>query len=137
VDEHTLFAIASNTKAFTSAALSILADEGKLKWTIASSTTCRGSACPTVRHARNAHPRPARASQWPDARRGRPAVLAHDDYTTEEVAHRLKDVPLGGSFRGQYAYDNILFGVAELVIEQASGTSYQSSCARASSSRSA
>ena len=31
VDEHTLFAIASNTKAFTSAALSILADEGKLK----------------------------------------------------------------------------------------------------------
>ena len=46
-------------------------------------------------------------------------------YTTEEVAHRLKDVPLGGSFRGQYAYDNILFGVAELVIEQASGTSYQ------------
>ena len=30
VDEHTVFAIASNTKAFTSAALSILADEGKI-----------------------------------------------------------------------------------------------------------
>jgi len=31
-DEHTLFAIASNTKAFTTAALGILVDEGKLTW---------------------------------------------------------------------------------------------------------
>src|ERR1700676_1946250 len=32
VDEHTLFGIASNTKAFTSAALAMLVDEGKLRW---------------------------------------------------------------------------------------------------------
>ena len=32
VDKNTLFAIASNTKAFGSAALSILVDEGKIKW---------------------------------------------------------------------------------------------------------
>src|SRR5437870_7102059 len=32
VDAHTLFQIASNTKAFTTAALAILADEGKLSW---------------------------------------------------------------------------------------------------------
>src|SRR5712692_10113980 len=32
VDEHTLFAIGSCTKAFTAAALGILVDEGKLKW---------------------------------------------------------------------------------------------------------
>lgn len=32
VDENTLFGIASNSKAFTTAALSILADEGKLNW---------------------------------------------------------------------------------------------------------
>lgn len=31
-DEKTLFAIASNTKAFTTAALAILVDEGKLRW---------------------------------------------------------------------------------------------------------
>ncbi len=31
-DENTLFAIASNSKAFTSAALGILVDEGKLTW---------------------------------------------------------------------------------------------------------
>jgi CubicO group peptidase (beta-lactamase class C family) len=32
VDENTLFGIGSNTKAFTSAALAILVDEGKISW---------------------------------------------------------------------------------------------------------
>ncbi len=32
VDEDTLFGIASNTKAFTAAALAMLVDEGKIKW---------------------------------------------------------------------------------------------------------
>src|ERR1051325_11037899 len=32
VDENTLFAIASNSKAFTAASIAILVDEGKLKW---------------------------------------------------------------------------------------------------------
>ncbi|MEK6782242.1 MAG: serine hydrolase domain-containing protein [Bacteroidota bacterium] len=32
VDENTLFAIASNSKSFTAAALAILVDEGKLTW---------------------------------------------------------------------------------------------------------
>ena len=32
VDENTLFGIASNTKAFTAAALAMLVDEGKISW---------------------------------------------------------------------------------------------------------
>jgi CubicO group peptidase (beta-lactamase class C family) len=32
VDEHTLFAVASNTKAFTSAALAMLVDDGLIRW---------------------------------------------------------------------------------------------------------
>ena len=32
VDEHTLFGIASNTKAFTTMAIGLLAEEGKLGW---------------------------------------------------------------------------------------------------------
>jgi hypothetical protein len=37
VDANTLFGIASNSKAFTSASLAILVDEGKIKWDIKSS----------------------------------------------------------------------------------------------------
>jgi CubicO group peptidase (beta-lactamase class C family) len=42
-------------------------------------------------------------------------------YTTKEVVQRLRYVPLTNSFRAEYAYDNILFAVAGLVIEQVSG----------------
>jgi CubicO group peptidase (beta-lactamase class C family) len=45
-------------------------------------------------------------------------------YSNREVAERLKDVPITGGFRAQYAYDNILFGVAQLVVEAASGMDY-------------
>jgi CubicO group peptidase (beta-lactamase class C family) len=45
-------------------------------------------------------------------------------YTTKEVVERLKHVPIKNGFRSGYAYDNILFAVATLVIEQASGQSY-------------
>ncbi|MDO5506679.1 MAG: serine hydrolase, partial [Pseudoxanthomonas suwonensis] len=46
-------------------------------------------------------------------------------YTTREVVERLADVPLTGGFRERYAYDNILYAVAQLVIEQASGQSFR------------
>jgi CubicO group peptidase (beta-lactamase class C family) len=42
-------------------------------------------------------------------------------YTTKEVVQRLRYVPVTNSFRAEYAYDNILFAVAGLVIEQVSG----------------
>ena len=46
-------------------------------------------------------------------------------YSNREVAERLRDVPLTGGFRERYAYDNILYGIAQLVVEQASGQSYE------------
>lgn len=47
VDAHTLFAIASNSKAFTAAALGILVDEGNCTGTIRCWTTCPTFACTT------------------------------------------------------------------------------------------
>ena len=55
VDAHTIFQTGSTGKAFTSAALAILVDRGKLKWTIRWSITCRGSAC-TIRGSRGKSP---------------------------------------------------------------------------------
>ena len=51
VDEHTLFAIGSTTKAFTTALLAMLVDEGKLTWDTKSPTSCRASRC-TIRTCR-------------------------------------------------------------------------------------
>ncbi|NUS37521.1 MAG: serine hydrolase [Lysobacter sp.] len=126
IDAHTLFAIASNTKAFTAASLSILADEGKL--------AMDDRVIDHLPWFRMADPYVTREMRIRDllAHRSGLSLGAGDllywpttDYGTEEVARRLKDVPLTGQFRGQYAYDNILFGVAQLVVEQASGMPYE------------
>ncbi|HRA03579.1 MAG TPA: serine hydrolase domain-containing protein, partial [Thermomonas sp.] len=113
VDEHTMFAIASNTKAFTAAALNMLQDEGKL------ATTDRViDHLPWFRMSDAYVTREMRIRDLLSHRSG--LSLGAGDllywptttYTTREVAERLKDVPLTGGFREQYAYDNILFGVA-------------------------
>lgn len=126
VDAHTMFAIASNTKAFTAAALNMLQDEGKLK------TTDR-----VIDHLpwfRMSDPYVTREMRIRDllAHRSGLSLGAGDllywpttTYSTREVAERLKDVPLTGGFREQYAYDNILFGVAQLVVEDASGMPFK------------
>ncbi|WP_123769413.1 serine hydrolase [Vulcaniibacterium tengchongense] len=125
VGPRTLFAIASNTKAFTAAALSILADEGKLglddrvidhlPWFRMSDpyVTAEMRVRDLLAHRSGLGLGAGDLLYWPGT-----------DYSTEEVARRLRHVPLSGGFRERYAYDNILYGVAQLVIEQASGTSY-------------
>jgi CubicO group peptidase (beta-lactamase class C family) len=125
VDAHTLFAIASNTKAFTSASLSMLADEGKLSlddrvidvlpWFQMSDAyvTREMRVRDLLAHRSGLSLGAGDLLYWPTT-----------DYDTAEVARRLRNVPLTGNFRGQYAYDNILFGVAQLVVEKASGMSY-------------
>jgi CubicO group peptidase (beta-lactamase class C family) len=126
VDAHTLFAIASNTKAFTAASLAMLADDGKLELT--------DRVVDHLPWFRMSDPYITREMRVRDllAHRSGLSLGAGDllywpttDYSTEEVARRLRDVPISGGFREQYAYDNILFGVAQLVVEQASGMPFQ------------
>ena len=125
VDAHTLFAIASNTKAFTAAALQILAERGKLKMDdrVIDHLPWFQMSDPYVTREMRIRDLLAHRSglglgagdllYWPPTR-----------YSTREVVERLREVPLATSFRSAYAYDNILFAVATLVIEQASGQSY-------------
>ncbi|WP_174887952.1 serine hydrolase [Solilutibacter oculi] len=126
VDAHTMFAIASNTKAFTAAALQMLAEDGKLDMNdrVIDHLPWFRMSDPYVTHDMRIRDLLAHRSglslgagdllYWPTT-----------DYSTREVAERLKDVPLTGQFRGQYAYDNILFGVAQLVVEEASGMPFK------------
>lgn len=125
VDEHTLFAIASNTKAFTAASLAMLADEGKLSlddrvvdhlpWFRMSDpyVTAQMRIRDLLTHRSGLGLGAGDLLFWPGS-----------DHSTEEVVRRLKDVPLKTGLRERYAYDNILYAVATLVIEQASGQPY-------------
>lgn len=126
VDAHTMFAVASNTKAFTATALQMLAEDGNLELTdrVIDHLPWFRMSDPYVTHDMRIRDLLSHRSglslgagdllYWPTT-----------DYTTREVAERLKDVPLTGQFRGQYAYDNILFGVAQLVVEEASGMDFK------------
>ncbi len=125
VDADTLFAIASNTKAFTAAALQMLADEGKLDMDARVIDYLPGfrMSDPYVTHEMRVRDLLAHRSglslgagdllYWPPT-----------SYTTADVVKRLARVPIKNGFRGHYAYDNILFAVATRVIEKVSGQSY-------------
>ncbi|RAP59126.1 serine hydrolase [Oleiagrimonas sp. MCCC 1A03011] len=126
VDAHTIFAIASNTKAFTAASLSMLADEGKLNMgdRVIDHLPWFRMSDPYITHEMRIRDLLAHHSglslgagdllYWPTT-----------DYTTKQVIQHLAHVPIKNGFRERYFYDNILFGVAELVIENVSGESYQ------------
>ena len=125
VDAHTLFAIASNTKAFTAAALQQLDEAGKLKMDdrVIDHLPWFRMSDPYVTHEMRIRDLLAHRSglslgagdllYWPPT-----------SYTTKDVVERLKSVPIKNGFRSGYAYDNILFAVATLVIEPASGEKY-------------
>ena len=125
VDARTLFAIASNTKAFTAASLQMLAEEGKLNMD--------DRVIDHLPWFQMSDPYVTREMRIRDllAHRSGLGLGAGDllywpptSYSTREVVERLRNVPLATSFRSAYAYDNILFAVATLVIEQVSGQSY-------------
>ncbi|WP_369930069.1 serine hydrolase [Xanthomonas sp. NCPPB 2632] len=122
VDAHTQFAIASNTKAFTAASLAILADENKLDM--------NDRVVDRLPWFQMSDPFVTREMRIRDllAHRSGLSLGAGDllywpatSYTTREVVQRLRYVPLTNSFRAEYAYDNILFAVAGLVVEEVTG----------------
>ena len=125
VDARTLFAIASNTKAFTAAALQQLAGAGKLNMDdrVIDHLPWFRMSDPYVTHEMRIRDLLAHRSglslgagdllYWPPT-----------SYSTKDVVERLAHVPIKNGFRAGYAYDNILFAVATLVIEQASGQRY-------------
>lgn len=124
VDEHTLFAIASNSKAFTSASLAILVEEGKLSWDD-----------PVRKHLPYFQLYSPYVSQEMRIR----DLLSHRSglgtfsgdllwygtgYTPEEVVKRTRFVPQAGPFRASYGYSNLMFLAAGEVIAAVSGMSW-------------
>jgi CubicO group peptidase (beta-lactamase class C family) len=126
VDEHSLFGIASNTKAFTAAALAMLVEEGKLAWDE-----------PVFRYMPDFAMSDPAVSKMMTVRdllvhRSGLALGAGDlmqfpksDRTPEELLRALPHLKLARGFRSGYAYDNILYVVAGILVERMSGLGWE------------
>jgi CubicO group peptidase (beta-lactamase class C family) len=124
VDEHTLFAIASNSKAFTSAALAILADEGKVSWDdrVTAHLPYFQLYDPWVTHE-------MRVRDLLSHRSGL-GTFSGDllwygtPYSREEIVRRARFLRPTADFRAGYRYNNLMFIAAGEVVARASGQSW-------------
>jgi len=126
VDENTLFGIASNSKAFTAAALGILIDEGKLKWDdkvrdyipefklynpyVTEEFTIRD----LLTHRSGMGLGAGDLMFFPDS----------SDFTLKDILYNLRFLKPVSGFRTKYDYDNNLYIVAGEVIARVSGKSW-------------
>ncbi|RMG29093.1 MAG: serine hydrolase [Bacteroidetes bacterium] len=121
VDGNSLFAIASNTKAFIAAAIGILVEEGKLSWDDP---------------VRKYLPYFQLYDEYASAHCSVRDLLCHrvglgtfsgdvlwykSTYTAEEVVKRARYVPQAFEFRAGYGYSNLMFIAAGEVIQAVSG----------------
>lgn len=127
VDEHTLFGVASNSKAFTAAALGMLVDEGKLKWDdrvimhipefrlydpyVTSEFTIRD----LLTHRSGMGLGAGDLMMFPDG----------SDFTKKDIIQNLQYLKPVSSFRSKYDYDNNLYIVAGEVVARVSGMGWE------------
>ncbi len=126
VDEHTLFAIASNTKNMAAAALAILVDEGKVEWDAPVATYIPGftlsdpiigeriTVRDTLSHRAGFGLGAGDLLFWPNSDRSR-----------EEILAAVPNVPIEHGFRAGYHYCNLMFVVAGEIIARASGMAWE------------
>lgn len=127
VDEYTNFQIASNTKSFTTAALSILEDEGKLKWTdkvkdylpefkmYNDYVTENFNIQDLLTHRSGLGLGVGDLMFFPDG----------SDFTAKDVMTSFQYFKPVSAFRTQFDYDNLLYIVAGEVIAKVSGMTYE------------
>lgn len=125
VDEFTMFAIGSNTKAFTTAALATLVDEGKLAWDDPVYQRLPGFVMydPYVSHEMTIRDLLTHRSGM-GLGEGDLLFWPHTTYTREEVIYKLRFMKPQSSFRSHYAYDNLLYMTAGQIIPAVTGISW-------------
>src|SRR6266481_4739585 len=126
VDENTLFGIGSNTKAFTSAALAILVDEGKLSWDDRVYERLPGFQMydPYVSHEMTIRDLLTHRSGM-GLGEGDLLFWPHSTFTREDIIYRLRFMKPASSFRSRFAYDNLLYIAAGQIIPAVTGKSWE------------
>ncbi len=125
VDEHTMFGIGSNTKAFTTAALATLVDAGKLAWDDPVYQRLPGFVMydPYVSHEMTIRDLLTHRSGM-GLGEGDLLFWPQSTYTRDEIIHKLRFMKPASSFRSHYAYDNLLYMTAGQIIPAVTGTSW-------------
>ncbi|HEY6763254.1 MAG TPA: serine hydrolase [Candidatus Sulfotelmatobacter sp.] len=125
VDEHTMFGIGSNTKAFTTAALATLVDAGKLSWDDPVYQRLPGFVMydPYVSHEMTIRDLLTHRSGM-GLGEGDLLFWPQSTYTREEIIYKLRFMKPASSFRSHYAYDNLLYMTAGQIIPAVTGTSW-------------
>jgi CubicO group peptidase (beta-lactamase class C family) len=127
VDENTLFGIASNSKAFTTAAIGILVDEGKLKLDDKVTdyipefkmydpyVTAEFTIRDLLTHRSGLGLGAGDLMDFPDS----------TDFTVKDAIYNLRFLKPVSSFRYKYDYDNQMYKVAGEIIERISGMKWE------------
>jgi len=125
VDPHTIFQIASNTKAFTTACIAMLVDSGKVAWDD-----------PVTRYLPDfqlSDPWVTREFTIRDLVTHRSGLglgagdllWLHSNYSRGEIIHRMRAARPVSSFRSRYAYDNVLYAAAGEIVPAVTGVSWE------------
>ena len=122
IDSKTLFGVASNTKAFTAAAIAMLVDEGKLNWDdkvvkhlpnfvlYDPYVTAHFTVADLLSHRGGLGLGAGDLLIWPTT-----------DVSNDEIMARMRYIKPASSFRSKYAYNNIMFVVAGELVAKVSG----------------
>ena len=125
VDARTLFQIASNTKAFTTAALAMLVDEGKLGWDDPVTTHLPWFQLSDPYVTRELTVRDLLTHRSGLGLGAGDLLWYHSDYPRDSILRRIRYAPVASSFRSEYAYDNVLYIAAGEVIPAVTGMTWE------------
>jgi CubicO group peptidase (beta-lactamase class C family) len=125
-DENTVFGIASNTKAMTAALLAMLVEEGKVEWDapVTRYLPAFQMSDPVVTKLMTVRDLLVHRSGL-TLGAGDLMIWPAPTHTRADILAGLKYLPIGGQFRGGYAYDNVLYVAAGAVIEAVTGQTWE------------
>jgi CubicO group peptidase (beta-lactamase class C family) len=124
VDERTVFAIASCTKAFTSAALAILVDEGKVRWDDKVTQHLPGFQLSDPYVTREMTIRDLLSHRSGLGTFAGDLLWYNTTYDRNEVLRRARFLKPVSSFRSAFGYQNIMFLAAGQIVPAATGKSW-------------